>query len=89
MLTSNQGFERWGEILHDEVIAAALLDRLLHRCHIVNNPQQQLPGATPHRTRRDSSPAPLRSLRSLRSAGLKVSVLRWPQVSDFPRPLTD
>ncbi len=24
-----------GEILHDEVMAAALLDRLLHRCHIV------------------------------------------------------
>ncbi|MDE0604630.1 MAG: ATP-binding protein [bacterium] len=36
VLTSNQGFERWGEILHDEVMAAALLDRLLHRCHIVN-----------------------------------------------------
>ncbi len=36
MLTSNQGFERWGEILHDGVMAAALLDRLLHRCHIVN-----------------------------------------------------
>ena len=24
------GFEHWGEILHDEVMAAALLDRLLH-----------------------------------------------------------
>ena len=36
MLTSNQGFERWGEILHDEVMATAPLDRLLHRCHIVN-----------------------------------------------------
>ncbi len=36
VLTSNQGFERWGEILHDEVMAAALLDRLLHRCYIVN-----------------------------------------------------
>ena len=36
MLTSNKGFEQWGEILHDEVMAAALLDRLLHRCHIVN-----------------------------------------------------
>lgn len=35
-VTSNQGFERWGEILHEEVMAAALLDRLLHRCHIVN-----------------------------------------------------
>ena len=36
VLTSNKGFEEWGEILHDEVMAAALLDRLLHRCHIVN-----------------------------------------------------
>ena len=36
MVTSNKGFEQWGEILHDEVMAAALLDRLLHRCHIVN-----------------------------------------------------
>ena len=30
VLTSNKGFEQWGEILHDEVMAAALLDRLLH-----------------------------------------------------------
>ena len=36
MLTSNQGLERCREILHDEVMAAALLDRLLHRCHVVN-----------------------------------------------------
>ena len=36
VLTSNRGFEQWGEILHDEVMAAALLDRLLHRCHMVN-----------------------------------------------------
>ena len=27
--TSNKGFEEWGEILHDEVMAATLLDRLL------------------------------------------------------------
>ncbi len=36
VLTSNKGFEQWGEILHDEVMAAALLDRLLHECHIIN-----------------------------------------------------
>ena len=35
VLTSNQGFERWGEILHDEVMAAAPFHRLLHRHHIV------------------------------------------------------
>ena len=36
VLTSNKGFEEWGRILGDEVMAAALLVRLLHRCHIVN-----------------------------------------------------
>ncbi len=36
VLTSNKGFEELGRTLGDEVMAAALLDRLLHRCHIVN-----------------------------------------------------
>ena len=36
VLTSNKGFEEWGEILGDDVMAAALIDRLLHHCHLVN-----------------------------------------------------
>ncbi len=36
VLTSNKGFEDWGEILGDEVMAAALIDRLMHHCHVVN-----------------------------------------------------
>jgi len=36
VLTSNKGFEEWGEILGDEVMAAALIDRLMHHCHVVN-----------------------------------------------------
>jgi len=36
VLTSNKGFEEWGHIFGDEVMAAALIDRLLHHCHIVN-----------------------------------------------------
>ncbi len=36
VLTSNKGFEDWGQILGDEVMAAAFIDRLLHHCHIVN-----------------------------------------------------
>ena len=36
MLTSNKGFEECGHVLGDEVMAAALIDRLLHHCHIVN-----------------------------------------------------
>jgi DNA replication protein DnaC len=36
VLTSNKSFEEWGDIFGDEVMAAALIDRLLHHCHIVN-----------------------------------------------------
>ena len=36
VLTSNKGFEEWGAVLGDEVMAAALIDRLLHHCHIVS-----------------------------------------------------
>jgi len=36
VLTSNKGFEQWRLILGDEVMVVSLLDRLLHRCHIVN-----------------------------------------------------
>ena len=35
ILTSNRGFKEWGEIFGDNVIAAALLDRLLHRANVV------------------------------------------------------
>lgn len=36
VLTSNKGFEDWGTILGDDVMAAALIDRLMHHCHVVN-----------------------------------------------------
>ena len=36
VLTTNKGFEEWGAVLGDEVMATAMLDRLLHRCHVVN-----------------------------------------------------
>ena len=36
VLTSNKSFEDWGAVFGDEVMAAALIDRLLHHCHIVN-----------------------------------------------------
>ena len=35
VLTSNKGFEEWGEVFGDEVMAAALIDRLVHHCHLV------------------------------------------------------
>jgi DNA replication protein DnaC len=36
VLTSNKGFAEWGDIFGDDTMAAALIDRLLHHCHIVN-----------------------------------------------------
>jgi DNA replication protein DnaC len=33
IITSNKPFELWGEIFNDEVVAAAILDRLLHHCY--------------------------------------------------------
>ena len=36
ILTSNKSFEEWGEIFGDDVMASALIDRLIHHCHIVN-----------------------------------------------------
>ena len=36
VLTSNKSFAEWGNIFGDEVMAAALIDRLVHHCHIVN-----------------------------------------------------
>jgi len=35
VLTSNKGFEDWGEIFGDNVMAAALIERLVHHCHLV------------------------------------------------------
>lgn len=36
VLTSNKSFDEWGEVFGDDVMASALIDRLVHHCHIVN-----------------------------------------------------
>ena len=36
IFTSNKSFADWGEIFQDHVVAAALLDRILHHCTTVN-----------------------------------------------------
>ncbi len=36
ILTSNKSCGGWGEIFKDHVIAAAVLDRILHHCTIIN-----------------------------------------------------
>lgn len=32
IITSNKPFEAWGKIFNDDVVASAILDRLLHHC---------------------------------------------------------
>jgi DNA replication protein DnaC len=36
VLTSNKSYGDWGEIFHDNVLATAVLDRLLHHSHTIN-----------------------------------------------------
>lgn len=35
IMTSNLNFDQWGKVLGNEVLAAAILDRLLHHCHVI------------------------------------------------------
>lgn len=35
VLNTNKSFDHWGEMFGDDVIASAILDRLLHYCHII------------------------------------------------------
>lgn len=36
IITTNLGFDRWEEIFGDQVLTAALVDRLTHKAHLVN-----------------------------------------------------
>jgi DNA replication protein DnaC len=36
IITTNLGFDRWGEIFGDAVLTAALVDRLTHKAYLVN-----------------------------------------------------
>ena len=60
ILTSNRGFAEWGEVFGDPVVAAALLDRLLHHAVVV-----QIEGSS-YRLRQHAEfmPEHLRSRRS-------------------------
>ena len=44
LLTSNKAFSEWGGAFGDEVLATAILDRLLHHCEVIaiNGPSYRL-----------------------------------------------
>ena len=35
IITSNKSFTEWGQVLGDDVLATAILDRLLHHCDVI------------------------------------------------------
>ncbi len=35
-MTSNRGFADWGSVFADQVVATAILDRLLHHATVIN-----------------------------------------------------
>ena len=44
IITSNKSFAEWGQVLGDDVLATAILDRLLHHCDVlaINGPSYRL-----------------------------------------------
>jgi DNA replication protein DnaC len=44
IITSNKSFTEWGSVLGDDVLATAILDRLLHHCDVIaiNGPSYRL-----------------------------------------------
>jgi DNA replication protein DnaC len=44
IITSNKAFSEWGQVFTDEILATAILDRLLHHCHVIsiNGPSWRL-----------------------------------------------
>ncbi len=46
IITSNKSSTEWGQVLGDDVLAIAILDRLLHHCDVINinGPSYRLKG---------------------------------------------
>ena len=39
LVTSNKPFSRWGEVFADDVVAAAMIDRLVHHAEVIAPPK--------------------------------------------------
>jgi IstB-like ATP binding protein len=57
VVTSNRGFDAWGEILGDAMVATALIDRLVHHASATRAPGPPAPSPRAGRSRRAPSPS--------------------------------
>ncbi len=58
LTTTNRGVTSWGEVLGDTTVAAALLDRLLHRSVVLDPRRRLVPAPRPPRPHRQAPPRP-------------------------------
>jgi DNA replication protein DnaC len=52
IITSKKSFTEWGQTLGDDVLATAILDRMLHHRDVININGPQLPPERPPHPRR-------------------------------------
>jgi IstB-like ATP binding protein len=80
IVTSNRSFEQWGEILGDAMVAAALIDRLVHHATMIT-----LKGKSYRLRERGTGIAPAAQAPPLRgSAWAAQPASEW---RTFPRPI--
>jgi len=58
ILTSNTSFAQWGKLMNDEVLATALLDRLLHHAEVltINGKSYRMKDRQPRQPRKETQP---------------------------------
>ena len=78
IVTSNKPFSGWGEIFGDEVVAAAMIDRLVHHAEILS-----LKGDSYRLKDKDLGP-PTRPRLILSASGLRPARRQRPALSDDP-----
>jgi len=73
ILTSNTNFAQWGSLLGDEVLATALLDRLLHHAEVIpiNGRSYRMKERQAERTGLSTSPEVALGPTSAKSTGVR------------------